>query len=92
MSAILIECIQSNAITLSIAIYLIIIVYYKTKYPDELFENIYLYLFFTIVPLIIGVIYTLKKSTQSIVNMRNYIKSLIRRSFPKLFRKITSTG
>ena len=74
MSAILIECIQSNAITLSIAIYLIIIVYYKTKYPDKLFENIYLYLFFTIVPLIIGVIYTLKKSTQSIVNMRNYIK------------------
>ena len=73
-SANLIECIKSNAITLTIAIYLILIAYYMTKDPDNLFANIYLYAIIAIVPLIIGMIYTLKKSTQSIVSSSDYIK------------------
>ena len=46
----IIECIKSNAITLIVAIYLIVIAYYMTKDPEKLFTKIYLYTTVAVVP------------------------------------------
>jgi hypothetical protein len=60
-----IECIKSNAITLIVAIYLIVIAYYMTKDPEKLFTKIYLYTTIAVVPIVIGVIYALNNSGSS---------------------------
>ena len=57
-----IDTLSQNAITLGIAIYLIVIAYYMTKDPEKLFTNIYLYSTIAIVPIIIGLVYLLKNS------------------------------
>jgi hypothetical protein len=57
-----IDCVKSNTITLVIAIYLIVISYYMTKDPEELFTKIYLYGMIAIIPIIIGVVYSLSNS------------------------------
>ena len=46
-----IDKLSQNAITLGIAIYLIVIAYYMTKDPEKLFTNIYLYSTIAIVPI-----------------------------------------
>ena len=61
----IIECIKSNAITLIVAIYLIVIAYYMTKDPEKLFTKIYLYTTVAVVPIVIGVIYALNNTGSS---------------------------
>ena len=61
----IIECIKSNAITLIVAIYLIVIAYYMTKDPEKLFTKIYLYTTIAVVPIVIGVIYALNNTGSS---------------------------
>ena len=70
----LIECIKSNAITLIVAIYLIINAYYMTKDPEKLFTKIYLYAMIAIVPVFIGIIYSLKNSGSTTLGTNEYIK------------------
>ena len=72
----LIECLKSNAITLAVAIYLIVIAYYMTKDPEKLFTKVYLYATIAVVPIFAGVIYALKKSGSDSVAIgtSNYIK------------------
>jgi hypothetical protein len=69
-----IECIKSNAITLIVAVYLIVIAYYMTKDPKKLFTQIYLYTTIAIVPIVIGVIYALTNSGSSQLETGDYIK------------------
>lgn len=69
-----IECIKSNAITLIVAVYLIVIAYYMTKDPEKLFTQIYLYTSIAIVPIVIGVIYALNNSGSSQLETGDYIK------------------
>jgi hypothetical protein len=71
-----VECFKSNAITLAVAIYLIVIAYYMTKDPEKLFTKIYLYATIAIVPIFAGVIYTLNKSgpLSTTINSDDYIK------------------
>lgn len=58
-----IDCVKSNTITLVVAIYLIIIAYYMTKDPEKLFTKVYLYVMIAIIPIIIGVVYSLNNSS-----------------------------
>jgi len=72
-----IECLKSNAITLAVAIYLIVIAYYMTKDPEKLFTKIYLYATIAVVPIFIGIIFALKNSgseTSSSLSVTDYIK------------------
>lgn len=48
---------RENAMTLSIAIYLIVIAYYTTKDPDKLFTSEYLYLTIFLVPFLFAIVY-----------------------------------
>jgi hypothetical protein len=73
-----IDILTKNVVTLSVAIYLIVIAYYMTKDPEKLFTKIYLYSTIAIVPIIIGFVYLLKNSN-SIANtakleLNDYIK------------------
>ena len=68
-----VDCFKSNAITLAVAIYLIVIAYYMTKDPEKLFTKIYLYATIAVVPILAGVIYTLNKSG-TIIESNDYIK------------------
>ena len=71
------ECLKSNAITLAVAIYLIIIAYYMTKDPEKLFSKIYLYGTIAIVPVFIGIIFALKNSgseLSSSLSVTDYIQ------------------
>lgn len=65
-----INTLSQNAITLGVAIYLIVIAYYMTKDPEKIFTKIYLYSTIAIVPIIIGFVYLLKNSN-SIANTAN---------------------
>jgi hypothetical protein len=72
-----IECLKSNAITLAVAIYLIVIAYYMTKDPKKLFTKIYLYITIAIVPIFIGIIFALKNSgaaSSTNLSVTDYIK------------------
>lgn len=73
-----IDTLSQNAITLGIAIYLIVIAYYMTKDPEKLFTNIYLYSTIAIVPIIIGLVYLLKNSNSFVnspkLELNDYIK------------------
>lgn len=73
-----IDILTKNVVTLSVAIYLIVIAYYMTKDPEKIFTKIYLYSTIAIVPIIIGFVYLLKNSN-SIANtakleLNDYIK------------------
>ena len=68
------ECLKSNAITLAVAIYLIVISYYMTKDPEKLFTKIYLYLTIAVVPIIIGVLFALNSSTSGTTSITDYIQ------------------
>ena len=72
----LIECLKSNAITLAIAIYLVVIAYYMTKDPEKLFTKIYLYSTIAVVPIFIGIIFALKNSgfISANLSINDYIK------------------
>jgi hypothetical protein len=75
-----IDILTKNVVTLSVAIYLIVIAYYMTKDPEKIFTKIYLYSTIAIVPIIIGFVYLLKNSnSNSIANtakleLNDYIK------------------
>lgn len=71
-----IECFKSNAITLAVAIYLIVISYYMTKNPEKLFTKLYLYVTIAVVPIFIGIIFALKNSGTAPSNLgtTDYIK------------------
>ena len=71
-----VECFKSNAITLAVAIYMIVIAYYMTKNPEKLFTKLYLYVTIAVVPLFIGIIFALKNSGSGSSNLTvsDYIK------------------
>jgi hypothetical protein len=72
-----IECLKTNAITLAVAIYLIVIAYYMTKDPEKLFTKIYLYATIAVVPIFIGIIFALKNSgaaSSTNLSVSDYIK------------------
>lgn len=71
-----VECVKSNTITLSVAIYLIVIAYYMTKNPQKLFTKFYLYVTIAVVPLFIGIIFSLKNSwsASTTLTVSDYIK------------------
>ena len=70
------ECLKSNAITLAVAIYMIVIAYYMTKNPEKLFTKLYLYVTIAVVPLFIGIIFALKNSGSDLttITRSDYIK------------------
>jgi len=67
-------CIKSNAIFISVAIYLLIILYFMGKDPDKLFESRYLYSIIVALPVLIAVVYSLKQSSFANIQNDDYLK------------------
>jgi hypothetical protein len=54
------DCLKSNAIFITIAVYLLIVLFFFTNDPDKLFEQQYLYSAVIVVPLIAVTVYYIK--------------------------------
>ena len=61
-------CVKSNAIFISVAIYLLIVLFFMSKDPKKMFESKYLYTVMIILPFLIAVVYSLKQT--SFANLR----------------------
>lgn len=59
-------CVKSNILFISAAIYLIILMYFIRKDPDQLFESQYFYTVIIVFPVLMCMIYYMKKSNMSI--------------------------
>jgi len=59
-------CVKSNILFISAAIYLIILMYFIRKDPDQLFESQYFYTVVIVFPVLMCMIYYMKKSNMSI--------------------------
>jgi hypothetical protein len=62
--AYLFKSVRNNSIILSVAIYLIVVFYYITKSPKILYEETVLYSLIMVLPLLIGAIYLITKTTE----------------------------
>jgi len=62
--AYLFKSIKNNSIILSVAVYLIVVFYYMTKSPKILYEETVLYSLIMVLPLLIGAIYLITKTTE----------------------------
>ena len=59
-------CVKSNILFISAAIYLIVVMYFIRKNPEELFESKYFYTVIIVFPVLMCMIYYLKKSNMSV--------------------------
>ena len=59
-------CVKSNILFISAAIYLIILMYFIRKDPDQLFESQYFYTVVIVFPVLMCMIYYMKKSNMSV--------------------------
>lgn len=70
------DCLKSNAIFMTIAAYLIIVLFFYTNDPDKLFEQQYLYSAIIVVPLIAIVVYYIKNNVPQVsaLSMMEFVK------------------
>jgi len=69
-------CLKSNAIFITIAVYLIIVLFFYTNDPDKLFEQQYLYSAIIVVPLLAVAVYYIKLNVPQVsgVSMTEFMK------------------
>ena len=70
------ECLKSNAIFITIAVYLIIVLFFYTNDPDKLFEQQYLYSAIIVVPLLAVAVYYFKLNVPQVsaVTIQDFMK------------------
>jgi hypothetical protein len=70
------SCLKSNAIFITIAVYLIIVLFFYTNDPDKLFEQQYLYSAIIVVPLLAVAVYYIKLNVPQVsgVSMTEFMK------------------
>lgn len=67
-------CLKSNAIFISVAVYLLIVLYFMSNDPQKLFESKYLYTMMIALPLIVASVYFLKESSFRTMTSNDFIK------------------
>jgi hypothetical protein len=67
-------CIKSNAIFISVAIYLLIVLYFMSSDPKKLFDSKYFYTMMITLPLIVAAVYYLKQSSFRTMTSSDFLK------------------
>ena len=71
----IVDCIKQNGIIFSIALYLIVILFYMTKDPEKLFTKKYLYATLILIPILIAIKFAAQATVaQNTNSMQDYIK------------------
>lgn len=71
----IVDCIKQNGIIFSIALYLIVILFYMTKDPEKLFTKKYLYATLILIPILIAIKFAMQATVaQNTNSMQDYIK------------------
>ncbi len=67
-------CVKSNAIFISVAVYLLIFLYFMTDNPKKLFESQYYYTMMIALPVIVAAIYFLKETPLGKMTAQDFLK------------------
>ena len=67
-------CVKSNAIFISVAIYLLIFLYFMTDNPKKLFESKYLYTMMIALPVIVAAVYFMKETQFAKMTSQDFLK------------------
>ena len=67
-------CVKSNAIFISVAIYLLIVLYFMSNDPQKLFDSKYFYTMMIAVPLIVAAVYFLKMNSFRTMTTSDFFK------------------
>jgi hypothetical protein len=70
-------CVKSNAIFISVAIYLLIVLFFISKDPKKMFDSKYLYTVMIVLPFLIAVVYSLKKTSFASLQPEDFFKYAI---------------
>ena len=56
-------CVKSNIIFITVAVYLLIVLFFMSKDPEKMFESKYLYTVMIVLPFLVAVVYSLKQTS-----------------------------
>lgn len=70
-------CVKSNIIFISVAVYLLVVMFFMSKDPEKMFESKYLYTIMIVLPFLVAVVYSLKQKSFADLQPADFLKYAI---------------
>ena len=67
-------CVKSNIIFITVAVYLLIVLFFMSKDPEKMFESKYLYTMMIVLPFLVAIVYTLKQTSFATLQPADFFK------------------